>query len=176
MAENIPLSDVLVAPGPSTRRFRRLVTGTDDRGRSVFVDDDVSPHRQVVADCPAFVITDFWRHEETPVDNAGAPNDGLTGRSEISPPLGGSVFRAVEFPPDAEWAVDETVAARLFHSTASLDYAIVLDGEIWAVLDEGERQMTAGDVLIQRGTNHLWSNRSAAPCTVMFVLVGGSIA
>ncbi|MEV4644996.1 cupin domain-containing protein [Saccharopolyspora sp. NPDC049357] len=176
MAENIPLADVLVTPAPHTRRFRRLVTGVDGEGRSVFADDALSPHRQVVADCPGFVVTDFWRHDSVPVDNSGEPQDGLTGPFEISPPPAGSVFRVVEFPPDTEWAVDEETRTRLFHSTASLDYAIVLGGEIWAVLDEEEQRMTAGDVLVQRGTSHLWSNRSTAPCTVMFVLVGGTIA
>ena len=60
----------------------------------------------------------------------------------------------------------------MMHKTASVDYAIVLKGEIWAVMDEGERRMGAGDVLIQRGTNHAWSNRTDAPALVAFILVG----
>ena len=57
------------------------------------------------------------------------------------------------------------------HRTRSIDYAIVLSGEIWAVMDVGETKMVAGDVLIQRGTNHAWANRSNAPCVVAFVLI-----
>jgi uncharacterized cupin superfamily protein len=57
------------------------------------------------------------------------------------------------------------------HRTRSIDYAIVLSGEIWAVMDEGETMMKTGDVLIQRGTNHAWANRSNVPCVVAFVLV-----
>jgi len=64
----------------------------------------------------------------------------------------------------------------MFHSTASLDYAIVLRGFIWSVMDADERELTAGDVLIQRGTNHLWSNRCEQPCLVAFVLIGGTVA
>ena len=57
------------------------------------------------------------------------------------------------------------------HRTRSIDYAIVLSGEIWAVMDEGETKMVSGDMLIQRGTNHAWANRSNAPCVVAFVLI-----
>ena len=60
------------------------------------------------------------------------------------------------------------------HRTHSVDYAIVLSGEIWAVMDEGETLLRAGDVLIQRGTNHAWSNRSTVPCLVAFILVGAT--
>ncbi len=77
-------------------------------------------------------------------------------------------------------AIDETAKAAHtggpvrhahMHRTRSIDYAIVLSGEIWAVMDEGETKMVAGDVLIQRGTNHAWANRSNAPCVVAFVLI-----
>jgi gentisate 1,2-dioxygenase len=108
-----------------------------------------------------------------------------------SAPAGGSVFRVVQFPPDKDWAaraaamggsvaIDETAKAvqtdgpvrhAHMHRTRSLDYAIVLSGEIWTVMDEGETKMTVGDVLIQRGTNHAWANRSNAPCVVAFVLI-----
>ena len=76
----------------------------------------------------------------------------------------------MEFPPDADW-VSDTTAAPAMHRTPSLDYAYVIDGEIVAVLDQGEALMRAGDVLIQRGTNHAWVNRSAKACKVLFVLI-----
>ena len=57
------------------------------------------------------------------------------------------------------------------HRTRTLDYAIVLSGEIWAVMDEGETKLVAGDVLIQRGTNHAWANRTENPCIVAFVML-----
>jgi hypothetical protein len=176
MPENIPMSSTMVEPAATARRFRRLVTGLDEQGRSTIVSDEISQNRQVVADAPGFVVTDFWRHEEVPVDNTGPADDGLSTPLTISPPPRGSVFRVVEIPPDAEWATDDAVWDRLFHSTPSLDYAIVLSGEIWAVLDADERRMTAGDVLVQRGTRHLWSNRSNSPCSIFFVLIGGTEA
>ncbi|MCW2538171.1 MAG: hypothetical protein JWQ26_3870 [Modestobacter sp.] len=176
MPENIPLSERPIEVAPSVQRFRRLVTGLDEYGRSTIVSDDECPHVQVIADTPTFAMTDFWRHEKVPVDNAGPADDGLGGPVSISPPAEGSVFRVVEFPPDSRWDNGGDVRARMFHSTASLDYAIVLRGSIWSVMDADEREMKAGDVLIQRGTNHFWSNRSNEPCLVAFVLIGGTAA
>lgn len=106
-------------------------------------------------------------------------------------PASGSVFRVVQFPPDKDWAanaeamggsvaIDETAKAAHpggpvrhphMHRTRSLDYAVVLSGEIWAIMDVGETRLLAGDVLVQRGTNHAWANRSDAPCVIAFVLI-----
>ncbi|MBN9113597.1 MAG: cupin domain-containing protein [Pseudonocardia sp.] len=175
MPENIPLSGREVAVAASVRRYRRVVTGLDAEGRSTVLSDGPSPHVQVVADSPTFAMTDFWRHEKVPVDNTGAPDDGLDGHARISPPAEGSVLRIVEFPPDIHWDTDDgDRRERMFHSTASLDYAIVLRGSIWSVMDADERELGEGDVLVQRGTRHRWSNRSDEPCQVAFVLIGGS--
>jgi len=98
---------------------------------------------------------------------------------------GGSILRIVDFPPDdtydrrklAEFLDRNNVRDKSnprhfwFHKTHSLDYAICLRGEIYAMLDIGEALMRAGDVLIQRATNHSWSNRSAEPCRMAFVLL-----
>ncbi|MGO1174446.1 Bll6423 protein [Actinomycetales bacterium JB111] len=163
-------------PAPSTRRFRRLVTGVDDAGRARFVADSESPSVQVVADTPTFVVTNFWQHSSVPVDNNGPAEDGVSGPVALEPPPCGSVFRTVEFPPDSDWRDREGGPSDQVHATASLDYAIVIAGEIWAVLDDGEeRLMGPGDVLVQRGTRHAWSNRSSAPALVAFVLIGGTI-
>jgi len=174
MPENIPLSDKPIAVAPTVQRFRRLVTGLDDDGHSTVVSDETCAHVQIIADTPTFAMTDFWRHEKVPADNAGAFDDGLSGPVEISPPPSGSVFRIVEFPPDRAWDDGKGVRSSMFHSTASLDYALVLRGSIWSVMDADERELTAGDVLIQRGTAHLWSNRSDEPCLIAFVLIGGT--
>jgi hypothetical protein len=178
MPENIPLSEQSIEVAPSVQRFRRLVTGLDDEGSSTIVSDEACTHVQVIADTPTFAMTDFWRHEKVPVDNsvdnAGVFDDGLNGPAVISPPPSGSVFRIVEFPPDRVWDDGTGVSSRMVHSTASLDYALVLRGSIWSVLDADERELTAGDVLIQRGTRHLWSNRSDEPCLIAFVLIGGT--
>ena len=180
------------APGPEIKRFRRIVTGHDAQGRSVIVADDVCPHVMPIMDQPNFAVTDFWKTAGTPADNGTATaKDPCWLPIQVAPPENGSVFRVVQFPPDKEWAakaaamggsvaIDETAKAAHsggpvrhahMHRTRSIDYAIVLAGEIWAVMDDGETKMTAGDVLIQRGTNHAWANRSNAPCLVAFVLI-----
>ncbi len=179
-------------PGPDIKRFRRIVTGHDAQGRSVIMSDAASPHVMPIMDQPNFAVTDFWKTGATPADNGPASGADPCGLPiQVAPPAGGSVFRVVQFPPDKDWAakaaamggsvaIDETAKAAPtggpvrhahMHRTRSIDYAIVLSGEIWAVMDDGETRMTAGDVLVQRGTNHAWANRSSAPCVVAFVLI-----
>ena len=107
----------------------------------------------------------------------------------LPPPKNGSKFRVVEYPPDSKRVAalhGPTHARRQvgglcarpankrhpgFHKTDTIDYAIVLSGEIYALMDEGEVLLKAGDVLIQRGTNHAWSNRTEQPCCIAFVLI-----
>ena len=60
----------------------------------------------------------------------------------------------------------------MMHATATVDYIIVLKGEIWAILDKGEKLLKQGDILIQRGTNHSWSVRTTEPCVIAVVLIG----
>ena len=181
-----------VAPGSEIRRFRRVVTGHNGDGQSVILTDDTSPHVMPIMDQPNFAVTDFWKTTATPADNGTGTAQDLCGLPvQVAPPTDGSVFRVVQFPPDKDWAakaeamggsvpIDETAKAANtggpvrhahMHRTRSIDYAIVLSGEIWAVMDVGETKLTAGDMLIQRGTNHAWANRSIEPCVVAFVLI-----
>ena len=190
------MADIYAAVPPpvssQVRRFRCVVTGHNEQGRSIILADSISPHVMPIMDRPDFAVTDFWRTKATPADNGrGAEGDPCGLPIQVAPPANGSVFRVVQFPPDKDWAaraaamggslaIDETAKAAHtggpvrhahMHRTRSIDYAIVLSGEIWAVMDEGETKMIAGDVLIQRGTNHAWANRSKAPCVVAFVLI-----
>ena len=186
------MSEQAAKVGPEIQRFRRIVTGHNARGRSVILSDELSPHVIPIMNQSNFAVTNFWKTTATPADNGpGSEADLCSQPTPVSPPDGGSVFRLVQFPPDKDWAakaaamggkvdVDETAKAAHtggpvrhahMHQTRSIDYAIVLSGEIWAVMDEGETKMVAGDVLIQRGTNHAWANRSNAPCVVAFVLI-----
>lgn len=162
-----------VAPHPNFQRFRRLVTGINSEGKAIFVADGETSSIQTVANTPTFVVTNLWQHTQVPVDNNGPVDDGVNGSVRLNPPERGSVFRMVEFPPDSDWKANGV--ADQVHATPSLDYAIVLEGEIWAVLDEEERLMKPGDVLIQRGTRHAWSNRSNKRAVIAFVLIGGTI-
>jgi quercetin dioxygenase-like cupin family protein len=177
LAENL-VASLGLTPAASTRKIRRVVTGLDDDQRSVVAIDGVSSHVTCEADSDQFVVTQLWRTTETPVSNVGPASDLPPGPVPVTPPQNGSVFRVVEFPPDAVWRAPgfegEEMARRQIHSTDSLDYCIVMSGEIWAVLDAAETRLSAGDVLVQRGTNHAWSNRSDEPCVIAFVLIGGT--
>lgn len=172
------------------RPIRRIVTGHDAQGRSVIATDAPSPHMMTLAGCDTFAVTDLWKTQSAPAENGG-DGDSCSAPITLAPPPCGSVFRIVEFPPDEDYigkwdreaafasmgeSGAKSVAAdstrhEAMHRTASTDYAIVLEGEIWAVLDAAETLMRAGDVLIQRGTNHAWSNRSKTRCLVAFVLI-----
>jgi len=172
------------------RAIRRIITGHDSQGRSTILQDGPSPHSMTLAGVDTFGVTDLWKTQTAPADNE-SDEDPCQGAIVLAPPPGGTVFRVVEFPPDKEYvgkwkreeafasmgesgahAVDQSTARHEgMHKTSSVDYAFVFEGEIWAVLDQTETLMRAGDVLIQRGTNHAWSNRSDAPCIMGFVLV-----
>jgi hypothetical protein len=169
-----------VQPAPSTVRVRRLVTGLDGEGRSTIVMEDVAEHATVGHDTPTYVATQLWRTETAPADNTGPVVDPYDTDAQLSvgPSEVGTIFRTLELPPDKDWRFDaegNELRPLAFHTTRSVDYAIVLRGEIWAVLDATEVRMTAGDVLVQRGTRHAWANRSDEPCLLAFVLIGGNL-
>ena len=169
--------------------IRRVVTGHDARGRSIIAGDSVSPNTIAISDSPPFGMTDLWVTFDAPADNA-AGGDPAARKIALEPTTRGTIFRVVEFPPDAQIAgtfdrekAFEAIGASEaldpdgsrhpgMHRTHSVDYAIVLSGEIWAVMDVGETLLRSGDCLVQRGTNHAWSNRSNSACLVAFILVG----
>jgi naringenin degradation protein FdeH len=170
------------------RAMRRVVTGHDASGRSVILSDTASPHVLELPGMPGLALVNLWVTDEAPADNRGSA-DAAARPVVLEPPARGTIFRVVDFPPDAAIAgrVDREQAFSAMgahgamardasrhpgmHRTASVDYAIVLDGEIWALMDEGETLLRAGDCLVQRGTNHAWSNRTDRPCRVAFILV-----
>ena len=151
--------------------------------------DDPAPNAASPPAAPQLVNTVLWITDGSPASNRGNEDASPKGRQlGIEPPSGGSVFRIVDFPPDKVFegidvckmmeevggghALDKGKARHaMFHKTHTVDYAIVLEGEVWAMLDEGETLMGPGDVLIQRGTNHSWSNRSAQNCRIAFILI-----
>jgi hypothetical protein len=186
-----PKAGTPVPASPNIRKYRLIVTGHDHRGRSVFVSDQTAPHVMTVLQTPTYAVTDLWKARSLPADNGHLTStDPCAVPFLVAPPAGGCVFRVVEFPPDRDWEAKVTAmggsapideSARLpaggmsrhgqMHRTRSLDFAIVLSGEIWAIMDVGETKMTAGDMLVQRGTNHAWANRSDIPCNVAFILI-----
>jgi quercetin dioxygenase-like cupin family protein len=172
------------------RPIRRVVTGHDARGRSVIVSDGPSPHVLTIPGRTDFALTNLWITDGAPASNAGNA-DAAARPVVLEPPRNGTIFRIVEFPPDrAPGGFDRAAAFKAMgaghamdpdasrhpgmHKTDTVDYALVLSGEIWALMDDGETRLRAGDTLVQRGTNHAWSNRDDRPCLVAFILVSAS--
>jgi len=176
----------------SVKKIRLIVTGYDKQGRSVIVSDKPSAHTKIMKGIANFGVTDLWKTMAVPSDN-GVLGDPCRGSVELAPPPKGIVLRVVQFPPDRTYIKKfnrETAFASLgksgtsavvrdahserhpmMHRTESEDYAIVLSGTVWSVMDKGEVEMSAGDILIQRGTNHAWSNRTNKPCLICFVQI-----
>lgn len=138
---------------------QRVVTGHDENGRAVFKSEDVSPTKLVPTGDASFLL--LWTTETVPADN----NDESDGRDrDVGTTLkGGSAFRIVDMLPGGESPM---------HRTNSIDYGIVLSGEVELELEDG-RKKTIGEngVIIQRGTNHLWRNKTDKPCRIAFILV-----
>jgi hypothetical protein len=172
-----------------TKKVRRVVTGHNAAGRSIFVSDSPTPHVFSRTKGSA-IVHELWETAATPADNRGSA-DAIARGHRLPPPKNGSVFRVIEYPPDSErlaaiereHALPDDGSGRAaatdrnnprhagFHKTATIDYAIVLSGEIYAMMDEDEVLLKTGDVLIQRGTNHAWSNRTNDPAVLAFVLI-----
>ena len=170
--------------------IRRIVTGHNAQGRSIFLEDGVSPAQKTVPERPGYRVTNLWRTGAG--DNVNTP-DSIATHQGVLPPAGGTVVRIIEWPAEPEdpaelkRLMDKTFAAMYpdahrdvkpgehpgMHTTDTVDYAIVLEGEIVAIMDEGETLMRQGDVLIQRGTNHAWANRSNQTARICFVLLDG---
>ena len=142
-----------------TVKVRRVVTGHDGSGRAVVKIDEVS--KNIVSNRPGASACVVWTTDTIPAGNSG-DFDGAARKLGTTLP-GGTVFRVIEFSPG--------VAPRV-HRTDSIDYAVVLSGEIDMELEKGtEVHLAAGDVLVQRGTVHNWINRGKVPCVIAFVLV-----
>ncbi len=142
-----------------TVKVRRVVTGHDGSGRAVVKIDEVS--KNIVSNRPGASACVVWTTDTIPADNSGKGDAALKKVGTTLP--GGTVFRVIEFSPG--------VAPRV-HRTDSIDYAVVLSGEIDMELEKGtEVHLKAGDVLVQRGTLHNWINRGNVPCVLAFVLV-----
>ena len=171
-----------------TRPMRRVVTGHDAHGKSIIIMDGPSPHVLEIPGMPGLALTNLWVTDRAPAANAGS-GDAAACPVVLEPAARGTIFRVVDFPPDrdlmgkvdrgkafdamgAGHAMDRSESRHPgMHKTHTVDYALVLDGEIWALMDEGETLLKAGDCLVQRGTNHAWSNRTDKPCRMAFILI-----
>ncbi len=169
-------------------RVRRVVTGHDKNGKSKFLMDGHAPNVKEMASMPGLALTDLWETADAPADNSGKA-DAARRPVKLEPSTKGSILRIVEFPPDSAWrdsadalkafksigaghAKDQSASDPMMHTTATVDYIIVLQGEIYAIMDTEETLLKTGDILIQRGTNHSWSVRGTDPCIVAAILIG----
>lgn len=138
---------------------QRVVTGHDEKGRAVFKSEDLMPTRLIPSGDASFLL--IWTTETVPANN----NDETDGRErEAGLTLeGGSVIRIVDMLPGKESPM---------HRTNSIDYGIVLEGEIELELDDGAKKtVRRGGVIVQRGTNHLWRNTTEQVCRIAFILI-----
>ena len=169
------------------RPVRRVVTGHDAQGRAVVVMDTLAASVLNRPSRPGVALTNLWATSETPTTRTD--HDPVERPVVLSPSAGGTGFRIVQFDPEDPEALARADGAAAFadlgaaanavassrhpymHRTDTVDYAVVLQGSITMLLDDEDVELSVGDVVIQNGTNHAWSNRGTTPCLIAFVLV-----
>lgn len=178
--------------------FRRIVTGHDTAGRAIIQEDAPPPRVARIGGEHGPIFYEVWNTQATP-----APIDRTDGEPQeagivLAPPANGTRIRVLDIPPErdnlaavspeearAHFAEIGAASASSFgagasarhammHRTETIDYGIVLDGEIVLIMDEGETVVRAGDIVVQRGTNHGWANRSERVCRIAFILIDGA--
>src|SRR5215472_12529653 len=142
---------------------RRVVTGHDERGVSVFASDGPVPMVRTAPDGAMFC--EVWATAAAPAPVAAGEPDPTLNALTVPPPPNGTRIRINVFPPGAVSPV---------HRTQSVDYGIVLDGEVVLVLDGSETTLRPGDVVVQRGTSHRWENRAGTAARMAFILIDGA--
>lgn len=180
----VAIAAASISSGVVADEVRRVVTGLDANNHAVVLFDSLVPLKR---DSPVIASTNFWITDSTPPslsreDTAGRPIG-------VSPPDNGTKFRLVEFAP-----LDAATEAKLLpemimkgvnhppvkgipvrhpmmHRTRSLDYAVILSGEIDMMLDDSSVHLRQGDVIVQQATNHGWVNHGSQPCRILFVLM-----
>jgi len=175
---------------------RRIVTGHDPDGRAIIQEDGPAPRVRRIGGEHGPLFFEVWNTRETPAaidfDSGEPAEDGI----QLAPPRGGTRIRVLDIPPEdpSVAAISPEVATAHFaevgaagasshtgagsrhafmHRTETIDYGIVLEGEVTLIMDEGETVVRAGDIVVQRGTNHGWANRSGRHCRIAFILIDG---
>jgi mannose-6-phosphate isomerase-like protein (cupin superfamily) len=170
------------------QKIRRIVTGHNAHGKAVVAINDLAPNANEINGWPGLCVTELWTTDEMPVDNGGSTDRGARPMRH-DPTPGGTIFRVVEFPPETSTqAIDAKAAFEhlgsrnkprgedsakhpSMHKTNSIDYLVVISGEMWMVMEEGEVLLRQGDCIVQRGTNHAWVNKSGKPCLLAAILI-----
>ncbi|MEI8036212.1 MAG: cupin domain-containing protein [Betaproteobacteria bacterium] len=174
---------------------RRVVVGHNQQGKSVVISDGIAPSIRTNPARPGHISNDLWKTGELPYPLHPVHEDPTLGPRQIHPPKGGTIIRIAEIAPETDEIknMSPDKAQEVFknmgnqgastfgrggrhpmmHRTQTIDYAICIEGEITMLLDEAEVELRAGDVLIQLGTNHAWSNRSSKVAKMLYVLIDG---
>jgi hypothetical protein len=177
------------------KTVRRIVTGHDADGKAIILSDAAPGQTYMIGGPNGAKFHEVWNTRQSP-----ALIDSISGEPEetslaLGPPKGGTRIRIIDFPPEGEdirnltkdeagrhfKAMGGEEASKagqgaphpLMHRTATIDYGIVLEGEMTLVVDKGEVTIKAGDIIIQCGTNHAWANRSGKFCRMAFILIDG---
>jgi hypothetical protein len=176
--------------------LRRIVTGHDPSGRAVIQEDGPVPRVRRIGGERGPLFFEVWNTRDTPAPIDRSSGEPVEDGIQLAPPRRGTRIRVLDVPPDdaSLASVTREEAAAHFaevgaagasshagpgsrhafmHRTETIDYGIVLEGEITLILDEGETMARAGDIVIQRGTNHGWANRSSRNCRIAFILIDG---
>jgi mannose-6-phosphate isomerase-like protein (cupin superfamily) len=172
--------------------IRRVVTGHDASGKAVVISDGPAENIIITEHRPGG-RTNLWRTTSMPANYDG-DSDAAGAKYNTEPVPNGTNFRINEFPPEdpeqianvdplkafavmgAAHRVVENARHPFMHRTDTVDYAIILEGEIDMLLDDEDVHLKAGDIVIQRGTNHAWSNKSDRLCRIAFILIDGADA
>ena len=173
--------------------IHRVVTGHDADGKSIFASNGPLSTIRGLEAIPGMIFHEVWETRGTPapVDNCPDPTDGPLSHQA---PKHGTVIRFVDFPPDASY-LDQAEARMkelfkevndvnaltvkpdsphpMMHRSEAVDYGIVIEGEMTLVLDDSEVLLRPGSVVVQRGTNHAWANRSDKMCRMLYIQING---
>jgi mannose-6-phosphate isomerase-like protein (cupin superfamily) len=178
-------------------QVRRIVTGHDAQGRAVIQEDGPPPRVVRIGGEIGPLFHEVWNTQETPARIDRASGEPAEAGIQLAPPKNGTRIRVLDIPPEDERLAamsaedmkahfaevgaadasshtdDGSSRHHAMHRTETIDYGIVLEGEITLILDVGETVVRAGDIVIQRGTNHGWANRSGKNCRIAFILIDG---
>jgi hypothetical protein len=173
--------------------IKRVVTGHNGSGKAIISSEGPVPSQFPIPVIPGMWFQEVWSTQGLPVALGNEPDPTEGKPLSLAPEQGGSRIRVVDIPPDSiqnqakEVDIEQAFKAvghagtprdtqrhSLMHRTETLDYGILVQGELWLVMDEGETLIRPGDIVVQRGTNHAWSNRTEEMARIVFILMDGT--
>ncbi|WP_321396785.1 cupin domain-containing protein [Emcibacter sp.] len=180
----------------NTKNVRRIVTGHNAEGRAIIQEDGAVPRVQKIGGEIGPMFHEVWNTRSTPAPIDPASGEPAEEGIVLAPPKNGTRIRVLDIPPesdkirnmtpeeakahfaeigagDASSHSGEGSRHAFMHRTETIDYGIVLEGELVLIMDEGETTVRTGDIVVQRGTNHGWANRSDKNCRIVFILIDG---